>query len=73
MLHELGVLQIRSAQLWCDNLGATYITANPMFHARMKHVEIDYQFIRKRVTGKFLKVRFISTADQIVDGFTKPL
>jgi hypothetical protein len=73
MLHELGVLQIRSAQLWCDNLGATYITANPMFHARMKHVEIDYQFIRKRVTSKFLKVRFISTADQIVDGFTKPL
>jgi hypothetical protein len=67
MLHELGVLQIRSAQLWCDNLDATYLTANPIFHARMKH-EIDYHFIGKRVASKFLEVRFISTADQI-EGF----
>jgi hypothetical protein len=42
--------------------------ANPIFHARMKHEEIDYHFIGKRVASKFLEVRFISTADQI-EGF----
>jgi hypothetical protein len=45
LLHELGVSQPRAGSLWCDNLGATYLTANPMFHARTKHVEVDYHFV----------------------------
>jgi hypothetical protein len=51
VLHELGVLQIRPACLWCDNLGATYLTANPVFHARTKHVEVNYHFVRERVAS----------------------
>ena len=31
--------------IWCDNLGTTYLSANPIFHARTKHVEVDYHFI----------------------------
>nr|XP_040249224.1 uncharacterized mitochondrial protein AtMg00810-like [Aegilops tauschii subsp. strangulata] len=34
LLKELGVSQQRVPVLWCDNLGATYLTANPVFHAR---------------------------------------
>jgi hypothetical protein len=37
----------------------------------MKHVEIDYHFIR--VAQKLLEVRFISMDDQLAYGFTKPL
>jgi hypothetical protein len=33
VLHELGVAQSQPARLWCDNLGATYLTVNPVFHA----------------------------------------
>ena len=33
MLIELGLHHPRAASLWCDNLGATYLTANPVFHA----------------------------------------
>jgi hypothetical protein len=73
LLHELGVSQSRTTSLWCDNLGATYLTANLMFHARTKHVEVDYHFVCERVANKFLEIRFISTDDQIKDGFTKPL
>lgn len=37
LLKELGIPgQHRATYLWCDNLGATYLSANPIFHSRMK-------------------------------------
>ena len=73
LLTELGVYHPKAASLWCDNLGATYLSANPIFHARTKHIEIDYHFVRERVADKLLNIRFVPTRDQVADGFTKPL
>ncbi|XP_019162065.1 PREDICTED: uncharacterized protein LOC109158632 [Ipomoea nil] len=42
LLRELGLHSGEPAALWCDNLGATYLCANPVFHARTKHIEIDF-------------------------------
>ena len=72
LLKELGVIQQRTPILWCDNLGATYLTTNPVFHARTKHIEIDFHFVRERVAAGDLQVRFISSNDQLADVFTKP-
>jgi histone deacetylase 1/2 len=47
LLGELGVNLKAKPRLWCDNLGATYLAANPMFHARTKHIEIDFHFVRE--------------------------
>ena len=44
-----------------------------MFHARTKHIEIDYHFVRERVADKLLDIKFISSKDQIADDFTKVL
>ena len=49
LLTELGIPHPAKARLWCDNLGATYLSANPIFHARTKHIEIDFHFVRERV------------------------
>jgi histone deacetylase 1/2 len=73
LLRELGISQNRPPVLWCDNLGATYLSANPVFHARMKHVEVDFHFVRERVARKALDIRFVSTNDQVADGLTKPI
>jgi hypothetical protein len=54
-------------------MGATYLSANPVFHARAKHIEIDFHFVRERVLRRQLEIRFISSKDQVADGFTKPL
>jgi hypothetical protein len=71
LLDELGIPHPPTASVWCDNLGATYLSANPVFHARTKHIKVDYHFVREQVTRKQLNIRFISTKDQLADGFTK--
>jgi histone deacetylase 1/2 len=73
LLKELGVFQKTTPILWCDNLGATFLTANPVFHARTKHIEIDFHFVREKVAAGALQVQFIASADQIADIFTKAL
>ena len=72
MLKELGVFLSRPPVLWCDNVGATYLSANPVFHARTKHIEVDFHFVRERVALGALDVRFISSGDQLADIFTRP-
>ena len=73
LLDELGVSHPRAACLWCDNIGAKYLPANLVFHARTKYIEIDFHFVREQVAAKRLDIRSISTHDQITDGFTKAL
>ena len=72
LLIELGVTQQQVPVLWCDNLGATYLTANPVFHYGTKHIVIDFHFVREQVANGALVVRFISSNDQLTDVLTKP-
>ncbi|XP_019152798.1 PREDICTED: uncharacterized protein LOC109149443 [Ipomoea nil] len=73
LLRELGLHTGDPATLWCDNLGATYLATNPVLHARTKHVEIDFHFVRDKVASGEFVVNFVSTKDQVADIFTKPL
>lgn len=73
LLFELGIHPPNAPTLWYDNIVATYLCHNPIFHVRKKHAEIDYHFVRDKVARKNLHVCFISTKDQPTDVLTKPL
>ena len=63
----------RSSPLPPCSLGATYLFTNPVFHSRMKHLAIDYHFVRDLVQSFELCVVHVSTGDQLVDALTKSL
>lgn len=59
--------------IWCDNNSSIHLAFNLVFQGRPKHVEVDYHLIRYLVTPNVLHVNYISTTDQLVYIFTKPL
>ncbi|WJZ87738.1 hypothetical protein VitviT2T_007096 [Vitis vinifera] len=67
LLRELGVTLPTQPVIYCDNFGATYLCSNPVFHSCIKHVAIDYHFIRDQVQSGALHVTHVSSAYQLVD------
>lgn len=73
VLSELGITLLSPPVVYCDNVGATFLCANPVFHSRMKHIAIDYHFVRNQVQNGALRVAHVNTRDQLADALTKPL
>ncbi|TYK08058.1 putative mitochondrial protein [Cucumis melo var. makuwa] len=73
LLCDLHVPLKTSQTLWCDNVFAISLAHNPVFHARTKHIEIDYHFVREKVIRKDIFIRYVSSNNQLADILTKPL
>ncbi|CAI7790330.1 unnamed protein product [Closterium sp. NIES-54] len=72
LLVELGAPQ-RCPTLWCDNASTIHLTQDPVYHARSKHIELRYFFIRELVQQGLLAVRKITAEANLADIFTKTL
>lgn len=59
--------------LLCDNVGAIFLSKNPVISTRSKHIALDFHFIRDQVDSGTLKIGHVSSVDQLADIFTKPL
>lgn len=57
----------------CDNESAIKLAGNPVFHARTKHIETHYHFVREKVLAQDIQLQKIRTEDQVADIFTKAL
>ena len=73
LFHELGFNALKPVTLYCDNRSAMYIAANPVFHERTKHIEIDCHLVREKLQKGYIKTAYISTHDQPADMFTKAI
>ncbi|RVW93780.1 Retrovirus-related Pol polyprotein from transposon RE2 [Vitis vinifera] len=49
LLQDIGVPLAQPPHSFCDNISALYISVNPLFHSRSKHIELDYHFVREKV------------------------
>ena len=73
LFKELYVFLHHILVILCDNVSTIALSANPVFHSRTKHLEVDYHFTREKVLRKQLQIGFVSGRDNFADIFTKPL
>jgi len=73
LLGELGFPQVEPTPLHADNTSAIQIAANPVFHERTKHIEVDCHSIREAYDARVISHLHISTTLQTADVFTKAL
>ena len=59
--------------LKANNQGAIQLSNNNKFHARTKHIDVCYHFIREALENKLLEIKYVPTDENIADIFTKPL
>jgi hypothetical protein len=71
-LRDFGY-NLSKVQLLCDNESAILLADNPVEHSRTKHIDIRHHFLRDYQQRGDINIYHISTENQLVDIFTKPL
>jgi hypothetical protein len=59
--------------IYCDNISSILIANSLVYHARTKHIEVHYHFIKKKVIAKEIDLIHVNTEDQVADIFTKAI
>jgi Reverse transcriptase (RNA-dependent DNA polymerase) len=67
---ELGFGQ-KTTTVWSDNQSSIALMKNPVYHAKTKHIDIQFHFIRDLVASGALSFRFVPTARQAADNLAK--
>nr|XP_016447195.1 PREDICTED: uncharacterized mitochondrial protein AtMg00810-like [Nicotiana tabacum] len=73
LFRELGVEIQLPVQLRCYSKAVIQITANPIFHERTKHIDIDCHFVRERILYGIVQTNHVSIKEQLADILTKSL
>ncbi|CAL0310703.1 unnamed protein product [Lupinus luteus] len=71
LFNDLYLNHVGPIILYCDNQSALHMATNPVFHERIKHIEIDCHTIREKVLDGVVHLLTISSNEQVADLFTK--
>ena len=67
---ELGFKQ-QAMRIDCDSQIAIFLAKNPAYHSRMKHIDVQYHFVRDLVESMKVLLEKVDTLDNVADSLTK--
>ncbi|KAH9669389.1 Integrase catalytic domain-containing protein [Citrus sinensis] len=70
LLGDLGVIHENIA-VFCDNQSAIFLAKNQTYHARTKHIDVKYHYVREIIESSVVLLRKIDTKDNPLDMLTK--
>ena len=65
----IGSIQ-RGVRLDCDIQSAIFLEKNPAYHAKTKHIDVQYRFVRDMVEDKKVLLEKVDTVKNVVDSLT---
>ncbi|MCI68850.1 copia protein, partial [Trifolium medium] len=65
VFKDFHVTTVKPLVLYCDNLSAIHIAANPVFHERTKHLEIDCHLVLEKLHSGLMKLLPVSSQHQL--------
>ena len=72
LLTAIITEKIPPSLIKCDNQGAIALVKNPVKHARSKHIDIRYHFVRENYADKSISIDYVPSNENVADIFTKP-
>ncbi len=73
LITQLFSTTLDATTLFSDNQSAIALTKDHQYHARTKHIDIQFHFIHWIVEEGSLRLVFCPTADMVTDALTKAL
>jgi hypothetical protein len=73
LLQDVGEEQKEPTMIKCDNQSSFKLANNAIYHARTKHVDAQFHFVREKLHSNEITLMYCNTCENVVDIFTKPL
>ncbi|MCO5559054.1 hypothetical protein L7F22_012646 [Adiantum nelumboides] len=73
LMADLSVGLNTANNIDTKNHSALEVARNPVFHARTKHIEVHYHYVKERLSVGEISLAYVPTEDNLVDLFTKAL
>ncbi|MCO5569477.1 hypothetical protein L7F22_023189 [Adiantum nelumboides] len=61
LMADLGVGQDTANIIYTDSQSALAVARNPVFHARTKHIEVHYHYVRERLSAGEISLAYVPT------------
>ena len=72
-MGKLKVYKKKATSIFENNKGALELTANPVFHSWIKHIQVQYHAIQEFIEQGEIQLQYIPTDAMLADGLTKAL
>jgi hypothetical protein len=73
LLDEIGFTQADPTVIYNDNAAAIYTTRSRIVGSKLRHIKINFHFIRDAVRNNFIDVQYCATEKMVADILTKAL